>query len=102
MKAPRELNMSRRTWYRQNRDRTGTGTTLSAAIFLSSEDRTVPVERKMEIERPKAAPPKAANGGYPSSQTATTMAADRYEALPLELRLLALGLPMPESLAVAA
>jgi hypothetical protein len=44
----RELNMSRRTWYRQNRDRTGTGTTLSAAIFLSSEDRTVPVERKME------------------------------------------------------
>jgi hypothetical protein len=56
----------------------------------------------MEIERPKAAPPKAAIGGYPSSQTATTVAADRFEALPLELRLLALGLPMPESLAVAA
>jgi hypothetical protein len=37
-----------------------------------------------------------------SSQTATTMAADRYESLPLELRLAALCLPMPEVLARAA
>lgn len=37
-----------------------------------------------------------------SSRTATTMAADIHESLPLELRLLALGLPMPESLARAA
>jgi hypothetical protein len=41
----RDLGMSRRTWYRQNKTRTGTdGTTLSAAILLSSEDRPVPPE----------------------------------------------------------
>src|SRR5262249_53666881 len=38
-----EMGMSRRTWYRKNRIRTGTdGTTLSAPIFLSSEDKPVP------------------------------------------------------------
>jgi hypothetical protein len=109
----RALGMSRRTWYRRNKQRTGTGTTLSAAIFLSSEDRPVPPaggaglsERgfasKEARERPKAAPPKAANRGLPSPQTATTIVADGYETLPLELRLLALGLPMRENLARAA
>src|SRR5262245_55381534 len=38
--------------------------------------------------------PRKKERGYPASQTASTMAADRFEPLPLELRLLALGLPM--------
>jgi hypothetical protein len=75
-------------------------TGVSAAIFLSSEDRPVtPAGVKGLSERGFAS--KKARG-LPSSQTATTLAADRYEALPLELRLAALCLPMPENLARAA
>jgi hypothetical protein len=48
------------------------------------------------------ASPRRKERGYPSSQTATTLVADRYEALPVELRFLALGLTVPENLAVAA
>jgi hypothetical protein len=92
----RELGMSRRSWYRR---RTKVGTTLKAAIFLSTNFKTVPVERK---RLPSGAVAPKEVRGYPSSQTATTMVADRYEVLPLELRLLALGLPMPENLARAA
>jgi hypothetical protein len=111
----RELGMSRAAWYRRNKARRKGETTLSAAIFLSSEDRPVSPEggaglsergfaSKEETTRPKAAPPKAATKarGFPSSQTATTMAADRLESSPVELRLLALCLPMPENLARAA
>jgi hypothetical protein len=87
----------------------------------SPVDEVVPVERKQgEFERGFAS--KEARG-LPSSQTATTIAADMsvstsavakcsafgfraapdsYEALPVELRLLALGLPVPEKLARAA
>ena len=36
----RDLGISRRTWYRRNKTRRKVGTTLSAAIFLSSEDKT--------------------------------------------------------------
>jgi hypothetical protein len=86
----RALGMSRRTWYRRNKLRTGTGTTLSAPILLSSEERPVPPEGAEGC--PSEATPRRKQGGYPSSQTATTLVADRYEALPLELRLLALGL----------
>jgi hypothetical protein len=93
--------VSRMTIYRRRRaEQTRNVTRVSAAIFLSSADRPVTPERaKGEFERGFAS--KEARG-LPSSQTATTMAADRYEALPLELRLLALGLPMPENLARAA
>jgi hypothetical protein len=83
----RAVNMSRRTWYRRNKARSGT--TLSATIFLSSEDRPVPTglsERVFDTKQEKK------NRSHPSSQTATTMAADVYSALPLALRLLALGL----------
>jgi hypothetical protein len=82
----RELGMSRAAWYRRNKARRRGETTLSAAIFLSSEDRTVSglSERCCRTEEIKKE--------LPSSQTATTMAADDYGALPLELRLLALGL----------
>jgi hypothetical protein len=88
-----EMGMSRRSWYRRNKPRTGNGTTLSAAYFLSSEDRTVSTglsERCCRTEEIKI------KKELPSSQTATTTAADRYvtahSSLPLELRLLALGL----------
>jgi hypothetical protein len=100
------LGISRRTWERhRNKARDVNDATLSTAYFLSSEDRPATPEggaglsergfaSKKVRERPKAAPPKAANKarGLPSSQTATTLAADVYATLPLELRLLALGL----------
>jgi hypothetical protein len=66
---------------------------LSGAIFLSSEDRTVSTGLSERVFDPKQEKKKR---GLPSSQTATTMAADRYvtahSSLPLELRFLALGL----------
>jgi hypothetical protein len=96
----REMGLSRAAWYRWNKSRRRSETTLSAAIFLSSDDKTVSLETKKRNSSGAVAPKK--ERGLPSSQTATTMAADRYEALPLELRLLALGLPMPENLARAA
>jgi hypothetical protein len=43
--------VSRRTWYRRNKARTGTGTILSAPIFLSSEDKPVPPERRRGYPR---------------------------------------------------
>src|SRR5262249_38385872 len=95
----RELGMSRASWYRRNKARKKRETTLSTPIFLSSEDRTVSLEGKKEFER-RFAPRE--ERGLPSSQTATTLAADRYAALPLELRMAALCLPMPENLACAA
>ena len=95
----RELGMSRASWYRRNKARKKRETTLSTPIFLSSEDRTVSLEGKKEFER-RFAPRE--ERGLPSSQTATTLAADRYATLPLELRMAALCLPMPENLAHAA
>ena len=105
--------MSRRTWERHQNKRDATSSAIS---FLIKNDRLatpaggarMASERgfasKEVRERPSAAPPKAAikARGYPPSQTATTMAADRHESLPIELRLLALGLPIPENLARAA
>jgi hypothetical protein len=74
-------------------------TGVSAAIFLSSEDGPVtPAGVKGTSERGFAS--KKARG-QPSSQTATTTAVDVYATLPLELRLSALCLPMPENLARA-
>jgi hypothetical protein len=97
----REMGMSRAAWYRRNKTRSETGeTTLSAAILLSSEDRLVSPkggaglsERRFRAEEKKEDFRLA---------TATTLAADRYESLPLELRMAALCLLMPENLARAA
>src|SRR5262249_30146517 len=75
-------------------------TDVSTAIFLTSEDRPVTPAGVEGLAEWCSAPKKAR--GLPSSQTATTMAADVHETLPLELRLWALGLPMPENLARAA
>jgi hypothetical protein len=65
---------------------------VSAAIFLSSEEGLAtarPTERVFDPQEKK-------KRRLSSSQTATTVAADRYvtahSSLPLELRLLALGL----------
>jgi hypothetical protein len=94
------MKMSRAKWYRQRTMRRETDS--SAAIFLSSDDEVVSRERKGEFKRGFAS--KKARG-LPSSQTATTLAADAYAPLPLELRLLALGLvetDWPENLARAA
>lgn len=96
----RELGMSRRTWYRRNKARMAHGTTLSTAIFLSPEDRPVPTGlAEGEFERGSAA--KEARS-YSSSQTATTMVADIYVTLPLELRMAGLCLSVPQKLASAA
>jgi hypothetical protein len=109
--------MTRRTWYRRNKAGTGIGTTLSTPIFLSGEDRPVPLARgatglaergfaskKVRCPATRGAPKAQyrATRGYPSSQTATTMAGDAYGLLPIELRLLALGLPLNENLRRAA
>jgi hypothetical protein len=98
------MNMNRRTWYRKNKSRSGTsGTTSSAAILLSTDDRPVPTGLEEGTSERGFAPKKAR--GLPSSQTATTLAADAYAPLPLELRLLALGLvetDWPENLVRAA
>jgi hypothetical protein len=75
----RESGVSRAAWYRRNKARRKGETTLSAAIFLSSEDRTVSTglsERHCRAEEIKI------KKELPSSQTATTMAADTVVSVP--------------------
>jgi hypothetical protein len=89
----KEMGMSRRTWERhRNKARDAS---VSTAIFLSSDDRPASPEGKHGCPNGAVAPKKAR--GYPSSQTTTTLAVDVYEALPIELRLMALGLPVPKT-----
>jgi hypothetical protein len=86
----RELGMSRATWYRRNKARRRGETVLSAAIFLSCEDRPVSPEGGAGLsERRYRAEEKKEDFRL---ATATTTVADRYASLPMELRLLALGL----------
>ena len=85
-----KLGMSRAAWYRRNKHRSRGETTLSAATFLSGGDRPVSPEGGAGLAERGFASKKAR--GLPSSQTATTMVAGAHEALPTELRLLALGL----------
>jgi hypothetical protein len=90
----RALGMSRAAWYRRNKARRASETSVSPPIFLSSGDRPVsPEEKEGATERGFASKEER---GLPPSQTATTLAGDRYESLPLELRLAALCLPMPK------
>jgi hypothetical protein len=86
----RELGMSRAAWYRRNKARRRGETTLSAAIFLSSEDRPVSPEggaglseRRCRAEERKRLS-VLADGDHD--------AADIYGALSPEAGLLALGL----------
>jgi hypothetical protein len=110
----KELGMSRRTWYRKNKARTGSGTDSSTPIFLSTEDRPVPTglaegsstlkkasQRRGERRAP-AGSAVASEPRLPSSQTAIRMAVDVYETFPVELRLLALGLPLFDDMRMAA
>jgi hypothetical protein len=101
----RAEGVSRMTIYRRKRateqarnmpDVTG----VSTAIFLSSDDRPVTPERKYGHPSGALAPKK--ERGLPSSQTATTLAVDRYATLPFELRMAALCLPIAQNLARAA
>jgi hypothetical protein len=88
----RAVNLSRRTWER-HRNKAANDASVSAAIFLSSEEGLATARPTERVFDPKQEKKKR---GLPSSQTATTSAADRYvtahSSLPLELRLLALGL----------
>jgi hypothetical protein len=96
----KELGISRRTWERRrNKARDAT---LSTAIFLSSEDRLASPEGEQGKQGwPSGAfAPKEARGL--SSRDGDHDAADRHATLPMELRLLALGLSIPENWAVAA
>jgi hypothetical protein len=93
------MKMSRRTWYRKNKSRNGT--TSSTRIFLSTVDESVPTKRR-GASAPRSGLPAA--GLRPAKKqdafrlpTAATMAADQFASLPLELRLAALCLPVPES-----
>src|SRR5262249_55320954 len=88
----KELGMSRRTGERhRNKARDANVASVSAAIFLSTADRlAAPERKKAAAERRCRAEEK--RRGLPPLQTTTTMAVDVYETLPLELRLLALGL----------
>jgi hypothetical protein len=70
----RKLGMSRAGWYRQNKAGRKRETVLSTAIFLSSEDRPVSPEGGAGLAERGFASNKAR--GLPSSQTATTIAAD--------------------------
>jgi hypothetical protein len=97
----KETGMSRRTWYRKNKPRTQDGTVLSAPYLVSTADRVVPTERA--VGNSSGASPRKEERGLPSkTPTACPNAADRYESLPLELRMAALCLPIPENLARAA
>src|SRR5262249_5529841 len=91
----REQGMSRPTWDRKNKARMTRETDSKAVTLLTLADESVSVERvKEEFERGFAS---KEGRGYSSSRTVVHVTADRYVSLPLELRLLALGLPIPEN-----
>jgi hypothetical protein len=94
----RKEGVSRRTWERHQNKRDAS---VSAVCLVSTVDRLATPEGRARMEFERGFAPKEARG-YPSSQTATTMAADGYESLPVQLRMAALCLPMPENLARAA
>jgi hypothetical protein len=91
----RTTGMSRRTWYRKNKTATRNGTSVWAAYLLKAEDVPVPTGT---AEGPSA----FRKEGQPSSQTAYMLAVDVHQSLPVELRLLALGLPLPDDMQMAA
>jgi hypothetical protein len=94
----RTMGMGRRTWYRKNKTATRSGTSVSAAHLLKAEDVPVPTgtaEGSSTLIRKEGS-------GLPSSQTVTMMAVDVRESLAVELRLLALGLPLPDEMRMVA
>jgi hypothetical protein len=95
--------ISRRTWERRRRrnmTRTQNDASVSAPIFSISEDGLASART---AEGGFAS--KEASKGLASSQTAIRIAVDvtiAAASLPLELRLLALGLPLPDDMRMAA
>jgi hypothetical protein len=100
IKPWRELGMSRATWYRRNKARRRGETVLSAAIFLSCEDRPVSPEGGAGLSKRRYRAEKKKEDFRLA--TATTLAADIYATLPLELRMAALCLSIPKTWARAA
>jgi hypothetical protein len=96
--------ISRRTWERRrhrNMTRTQNDADSSTPIFLISEDGPASAGTSEGGFASKEA------RGHPSSQTVTMPAVAYYQAaapetLPIELRLLALGLPLPDDMKMAA
>jgi hypothetical protein len=95
--------ISRRTWERRrhrNMTRTTNDADSSTPIFLISEDGLASARPSEGGFASKEA------RGLPSSQTETRTAVDVYDdvaaSLPIELRLLALGLPLPDDMQMAA
>jgi hypothetical protein len=87
-----QLGVSRRTWERRvNKARDAS---VSTPIFLSSEDR--PATPKGEQGCPSEPSAREDKKGVVRLATATTLAVDLYATLPLELRLLALCLPVSQ------
>jgi hypothetical protein len=93
--------ISRRTWERRrhrNMTRTQNDANWSTPIFLISEDGLASARTAAEA----GASHREASKELSSSQTGTIAAADPYESFPVELRLLALGLPLPDAMRKAA
>jgi hypothetical protein len=96
----RELGMSRRTWYRRkNKAGTSVGTTSYPAFLSKAADEPVPTGTEAAAQAEYVAGSKQEDFRL---ATATAIAADVHESLPLELRFMALGLPVTENLARAA
>jgi hypothetical protein len=100
IKPWRELGMSRATWYRRNKARRRGETVLSAAIFLSCEERPVSPEGGAGLSKRRYRAEEKKEDFRLA--TATTLAADIYATLPLELRMAALCLSIPKTWARAA
>jgi hypothetical protein len=89
--------MSRRTWYRRrNKAGTAVGTSMSAAFLSKAADGPVPTGTEAATE------PGLKKQEDFRLATANVILADAYESLPVELRLAALCLPIPQDLARAA
>src|SRR5262249_19038324 len=98
----KELGMSRRTWERHRNKRDAS---VSAAYLLTAQDRLATTQQAdREVGNSCGATPRQEEKrtSVLSAQTARPKAVDIHGSLPIELRLLALGLPMPENMARAA
>jgi hypothetical protein len=81
----RELGMSRRTWYRRNKQRTGGGTTSSATLLLIADEGLASARPDSSVFLSSSTCSVVLADGEPG-------AADVHASLPLELRLYVLGL----------
>ena len=95
--------ISRKTWERRrhrNMTRTRNDADSSTPIFLISEDELASARASEGGFASKQA--SEASKELPSSQTTNMPAVDVHQSLPVELRLLALGLPLPDAMKMVA